>query len=162
MLRWFPRLEVATACFSCSPPEWSFLHPYFILMYMHYNHCHRATAHLQLNILLLLLFRTMEQDCMSCILDCNNNSTWRGNEPEGINLCRCRLRVRVFDHHTEKSDKTNSTCTSRTHNCLQWHCYVFSKKLCCQFKKWHHHHHHHMSKKLQSVCITWQCIHQKM
>jgi len=24
-------------------------------MYMHYNHCHRATAHLQLNILLLLL-----------------------------------------------------------------------------------------------------------
>jgi len=24
-------------------------------MYTHYNHCHRATAHLQLNILLLLL-----------------------------------------------------------------------------------------------------------
>ena len=24
-------------------------------MYMHYNHCHRVTAHLQLNILLLLL-----------------------------------------------------------------------------------------------------------
>jgi len=26
-----------------------------MLMYMHYNHCHRTTAYLQLNILLLLL-----------------------------------------------------------------------------------------------------------
>jgi hypothetical protein len=50
MLRWFPRLQVATACFSCSPPDLNYLDPYFIFMYMHYNHCHRATAHLQLNI----------------------------------------------------------------------------------------------------------------
>ena len=58
MLNWFPRLQVATACFSCSPPELSFLDPYFISMYKHYNHCQRETAHLQLNIvLLLLLFR---------------------------------------------------------------------------------------------------------
>ena len=55
MLGWFPRLQVATACFSCSPPDLNFLDPYFIFMYMHNNHCHRATAHLQLNILLLLL-----------------------------------------------------------------------------------------------------------
>jgi len=48
MLRWFPRLQVATASFSCSPPDFNFLDPYFIFMYMHYNHCHRATAHLQL------------------------------------------------------------------------------------------------------------------
>jgi hypothetical protein len=54
-VRRFPRLQVATACFSCSPPDLNFLDPYFIFMYMHYNHCHRATAHLQLNILLLLL-----------------------------------------------------------------------------------------------------------
>jgi hypothetical protein len=54
MLRWFPRLQVATACFSCSSPDLSFLDPQFIFMYTHYNHCHRATAHLQLNILLLL------------------------------------------------------------------------------------------------------------
>jgi len=54
MLRWFPRFQVATACFSCSPPDLNFLDPYFIFMYMHNNHCHRATAHLQLNILLLL------------------------------------------------------------------------------------------------------------
>jgi len=53
MLRWFPRLQVATACFSCSPPDLHFLDPYFIFMYAHNNHCHRATAHLQLNILLL-------------------------------------------------------------------------------------------------------------
>jgi hypothetical protein len=55
MLRWFPSLQVATACFSCSPSYLNFLDPYFIFMCMHYNHCHRATAHLQLNILLLLL-----------------------------------------------------------------------------------------------------------
>ena len=55
MLRWFPSLQVATTCFSCSPPDLNLLDPYFIFMYMHNNHCHRATAHLQLNILLLLL-----------------------------------------------------------------------------------------------------------
>ena len=55
MLRWFPRLQVATTCSSCSPPYLNFLDPYFIFMYMHNNHCHRATDHLQLNILLLLL-----------------------------------------------------------------------------------------------------------
>ena len=42
MLRWFPRLQVATTCFSCSPPDLSFLDPHFIFMYTHYNHCHRA------------------------------------------------------------------------------------------------------------------------
>jgi hypothetical protein len=52
MLRWFPRPQVATTCFSCSPPDLNFLDTYFIFIYMHYNHCHRATAHLQLNILL--------------------------------------------------------------------------------------------------------------
>ena len=55
MLRRFPRLQVATAYFSCSPPVLNFLDPYFIFMYKHYNHCHRATARLQLNILLLHL-----------------------------------------------------------------------------------------------------------
>jgi hypothetical protein len=59
MLRWFPRLEVATACFSCSPPDLNFLDPNFTFMYMHNNHCHRATAHLQLNILLLLLLNLL-------------------------------------------------------------------------------------------------------
>jgi len=32
MLRWFPRPQVATACFSCSPPDLNFLDPYFISM----------------------------------------------------------------------------------------------------------------------------------
>jgi hypothetical protein len=59
-LRWFPRLQVATACFSCSPPDLNFFDPYFIFMYMRYNHCHRMTAHLQLNILLLLLFYCLQ------------------------------------------------------------------------------------------------------
>ena len=55
MLRWFPRPQVAIACFSCSLPDLNVLQPYFIFMHMHNNHFHRATAHLQLNILLLLL-----------------------------------------------------------------------------------------------------------
>ena len=52
MLRWFPTFQVATTCFSCSPPDLNLLDPYCIFMYMHNNHCHRATARLQLNILL--------------------------------------------------------------------------------------------------------------
>jgi hypothetical protein len=32
MLRWFPRLQAATACFSCSPPDLNFLDPYFVFM----------------------------------------------------------------------------------------------------------------------------------
>jgi len=32
MVRWFPRLQVATACFSCSPPDLNFLDPYFLFM----------------------------------------------------------------------------------------------------------------------------------
>jgi len=44
MLRWFPRLQVATACFSCSPPDLNFLDTYLVFMYVHDNHCHRTTA----------------------------------------------------------------------------------------------------------------------
>ena len=33
MLRWFPTLPVATACFSCSPPDLNFLDPYFVFMF---------------------------------------------------------------------------------------------------------------------------------
>ena len=54
MLRWFPRLQVATACFSCRPPNLNFLDPYFIFMHMHNNHCHWATAHLQLIIIIII------------------------------------------------------------------------------------------------------------
>ena len=31
-LRWFQRLQVATACFSCNPPDLNTLDPYFIFM----------------------------------------------------------------------------------------------------------------------------------
>ena len=48
MLRWFQRLQVATTCFSCSPPDLNLFDPYFIFIYMHNNQCHRVTAHLQL------------------------------------------------------------------------------------------------------------------
>ena len=32
ILRWFPKLQDTTACFSCSPPDLNFLDPYFIFM----------------------------------------------------------------------------------------------------------------------------------
>jgi hypothetical protein len=47
------RLQVAIAGFSCSLPDYN-LDPYFIFMYMHYNHCHRTTAHLQLIIIIII------------------------------------------------------------------------------------------------------------
>jgi hypothetical protein len=34
MLRWFPTVQVGTACFSHSPPDLNFLDPYFIYIYM--------------------------------------------------------------------------------------------------------------------------------
>ena len=65
MMKWFPRLQVATACFSCSPPHLKFLDPYFIFMYMNNNHCHQLTAHLQLNLLLLLLLSSSSSSSSS-------------------------------------------------------------------------------------------------
>ena len=56
-LRRFPTFQVATTCFSCSCPKLNYLDPYFRFTYVHYNRCHWATAHLQLNILLLLLLQ---------------------------------------------------------------------------------------------------------
>ena len=53
--------QVATTCFSCSPPDLNLLDLYFIFVYMHNNHCHRVTAHLQLNILLLYYFCSFRQ-----------------------------------------------------------------------------------------------------
>jgi len=32
MLRWLPRIQFATTCFSCSPLDLNFLDPYFIFM----------------------------------------------------------------------------------------------------------------------------------
>jgi len=51
MLRRFPTFQVATTCFSCSPPDLNFLDTYFVFMYMHNNHCHRVTGYLELNTL---------------------------------------------------------------------------------------------------------------
>jgi len=34
MLIWFPSFQVATTCFSCSPPDLNFLGTYLIFVYM--------------------------------------------------------------------------------------------------------------------------------
>ena len=96
MLTWFPRLQVATACFSCNPPDLNFLDPYFIFMYMHYNHCHRVTAHLQLNILLLLLLLLMQTTNMhSCFQ---------------INLFICMFSVFPCNYLFRSWEVSNITC----------------------------------------------------
>ena len=78
---------IHTACFSCSPPDLNFLDPYFIFLYMHYNHCHWATAHLQLNIIVIIIISSSSGSSNSllalyCIFFCwqvydgnNTNST---------------------------------------------------------------------------------------
>ena len=63
MLGRFPTFPVATTCFSCSPPDLNLLDPYFIFMYMHNNHCHRATTQLQLNLLLSSSLLCQKQHC---------------------------------------------------------------------------------------------------
>jgi len=55
MLRWFPRLEVATACLSCSPPALNFIDPYFIFMYVHYNHFHRGDSPFALKYIIIII-----------------------------------------------------------------------------------------------------------
>ena len=35
MLRWFPSFHVATACFSCSPPDLNFLVTFYIYIYIY-------------------------------------------------------------------------------------------------------------------------------
>ena len=44
MLRWLPTLQVATTCFSCSPPDLNFLDPYFILIIFISYLCSRITT----------------------------------------------------------------------------------------------------------------------
>jgi hypothetical protein len=47
MPRWFPRFQVATTCFSCSPPDLNSVVTNFMFVYMSNNHCHRVTTQLQ-------------------------------------------------------------------------------------------------------------------
>ena len=55
-LRWFPRFQVATTCFSCSPPHLNLLVTNFIFCIHVNNHCHRVTTQLQLiNIIIIII-----------------------------------------------------------------------------------------------------------
>jgi len=52
MLRRFPTFQVATTCFSCSPPDLNLI-SYFV--YMQNNHCHRVTTQLQFIIIIIII-----------------------------------------------------------------------------------------------------------
>src|SRR5215468_10676051 len=49
MLRWFPSFQVATTCYSCSPPDLNLVAKQFRSCMRVKNHCHRVTTQLQLN-----------------------------------------------------------------------------------------------------------------
>jgi hypothetical protein len=54
---------------SCSLTDLNFLEPYFIFMYMHNNHCHRATAHLQWNfIIIIIIIINWQPNCSLLLL----------------------------------------------------------------------------------------------
>ena len=53
VLRWFPRLQVATTCFSCSPPDLNLLVANVIFCIQVKNHCRRVTTQLQLIIVII-------------------------------------------------------------------------------------------------------------
>ena len=107
MLRWFPRLQAATACFSCSPPDLNILDPYFIFMYMHYNHCHQVTAHLQLNILLLLLILLLLVYFLTAIGLTPGGCRRPLRKPDSLTTFTCRI--------SWKSGSLNLLDPSRSH-----------------------------------------------
>ena len=104
MLRWFPRLQVATACFSCGPPDLNLLDPYFVSIYMHNNNCHRVTTHLQLNILLLLLLLLLYPTI---------------NLEISRNMCRFKtLHYYIKDKRSEKNDRGSFPCIGSIFKCI--------------------------------------------
>ena len=79
--------KVTSACFSFSPSDLNLLDPYFISMCMHNNHCHWARAHLQLNLLLLLLlwksgqfFGYLFYNCLFCRERAASTEIWIGKK----------------------------------------------------------------------------------
>ena len=55
MLRWFTRFQVATTCFSCSPPDLNLLVTNFIFCIHENNHCHWVTTQLQLIVIIIII-----------------------------------------------------------------------------------------------------------
>jgi hypothetical protein len=111
MLRWFPRLQVATACFSCSPPDLHFLDSYFIFMYMHYKHCHRATDHLQLNIIIIIIIIIITL----CFNPENRNMNLNFMKTTHVLICSIRI------HQTNE--------LRRTYRLYEYHCKIQIYKL---------------------------------
>ena len=51
-----------TPCCYCMPPDLNLVDPHFTFMYMHNNHCHWVTAHLQfiINIIIIIIISFMQ------------------------------------------------------------------------------------------------------
>ena len=60
-LRWFPTFQVATTCFSCSPPDLNLLVTNFMFCLHVNNHCHRVTTQLQLINIIIIIINVLKQ-----------------------------------------------------------------------------------------------------
>jgi len=61
MLRWFPTFQVATTCFSCSPPDLNLLLTNFTFCIQYNKHCHRVTTQLQLINIIIIIIRVADR-----------------------------------------------------------------------------------------------------
>jgi hypothetical protein len=51
MLRWFPRFQVVTTCFSCGPPKVNLA----AIVYIEINPCHRVKTQVQFIIIITII-----------------------------------------------------------------------------------------------------------
>jgi len=84
-------------------------------MYTHYNHCHRATAHLQLNILLLLLLNLSvmpPKKVLSLFITMNFANVLQPHDSDQQQLC--------FDQHEAKSFSAFKVTSTQMKKNWEW------------------------------------------
>jgi hypothetical protein len=91
-------------------------------MYKHNNHCHRATAHLQLNILLLLYIQYM------CIYTLRQHDKYEGLPPRIILLADAKETSIQRSPVKRRSDFSRGV-NGRALSAEMWECEVLEPKL---------------------------------
>jgi hypothetical protein len=84
---------------------------------MHYNHCHGVTAHLQLNILLLLILKQTNTSISSFTLR-DTNPTKMGKSDKGKATVFAKNLADVFQPHAQEIDEEILNSSNHQHNQL--------------------------------------------